>query len=104
MYTPEVIRLSNLINLFEAVVKQFLDRGDKLNAIALEKVFVYTFAWAIGGLFETEERDRFHKFLESLGAPLPSISSQKMSVDKETVFDYYIRLETKDWALWEAEE
>ena len=104
MYTPEVIRSSNLINLFEAVVKQFLDRGDKLNAIALEKVFVYAFAWAIGGLFEIEEKDRFHKFLESLGAPLPSISSQKMSVDKETVFDYNIRLETKDWALWEAEE
>ena len=27
-----------------------------------------------------------------------------MSVDKETVFDYFIRPETKDWALWEAEE
>ena len=27
-----------------------------------------------------------------------------MNVDKETMFDYYIRPETKDWALWEAEE
>ena len=61
--------------------------------------------WTIGGLFETEERDRFHKFLESLSALLTSISSQKMRVDKETVFDYYIRPETKnvitigDWEM-----
>ena len=27
-----------------------------------------------------------------------------MSVDKETVFDYYIKPETKDWTQWEAEE
>ena len=67
-----------------------------MNAIALVKVFVYAFAWTIGGLFETEERDRFHKFFECLIALLTSISSQKMSVDKETVFDYYIRPETKN--------
>ena len=71
MYTPEVIRSSNLINLFEAVLKQFIDKGEKINAIQLEKIFVYSFAWTIRGLFETEERERFHKFLVSLGAPLP---------------------------------
>mmetsp|Transcript_8591 Transcript_8591/g.9745 ORF Transcript_8591/g.9745 Transcript_8591/m.9745 type:complete len:2884 (-) Transcript_8591:1352-10003(-) len=104
MYTPEVIRTSNLINLFEAILKLFLDRGDKLSSLQMEKIFIYSVAWAIGGLFETEEREKFHKFLEGLGAPLPQISGQKMSVDKETVFDYYIKPETKDWTLWEAEE
>ena len=54
MYNPEVIRSSNLINLFEAVLKQFIDKGDKLNAIQLEKIFVDLFALAIGGLFETD--------------------------------------------------
>ena len=37
MYTPEVIRSSNLINLFEKILKQFFDRGDKLNAIAVKR-------------------------------------------------------------------
>ena len=61
-------------------------------------------AWAIGGLFETEEREKFHKYLESRNAPLPSISAQKMAVDKETVYDYYIDPSTKNWKIWEAEQ
>lgn len=34
---------------------------------------------------------------------MPSISAQKMSVDKETVYDYYVDPNTKTWKLWEAE-
>jgi len=59
--------------------------------------------WAWAGLFETEDREKFHKFLESRNAPLPQISPQRMSVDKETVFDYFIDENTKQWKLWEAE-
>lgn len=61
-------------------------------------------AWAIGGLFETEEREKFHKYLESKNAPLPSISAQKMAVDKETVYDYYVDPSNKQWKVWEAEQ
>ena len=103
MYTPEVIRSSNMINIFDACLRPFTDRATQLsNKTECEKIFVYSLAWALGGLFETEEREKFHKFLENLGAPLPQISGQKMSVDKETVFDYYIKMDTKDWSLWEA--
>lgn len=58
----------------------------------------------MGGLFETEEREKFHKFLESRNAPLPSISAQKQSVDKETVFDYYVDPTLKNWKQWEADQ
>lgn len=70
---------------------------------ALEKLFIYCLTWALGGLFETEDREKFHKLLESKNAPLPAISAQRMSVDKETVFDYYVDEQTKQWKLWEAE-
>jgi dynein heavy chain len=60
-------------------------------------------AWAIGGLFESEDREKFHKYLESRNAPLPPISPQKMSVDKETVYDYFIDEVTGNWKLWEPE-
>jgi dynein heavy chain len=103
MYTPEVIRSSNLINLFNACLLPFMGGGENLSKAQLEKFFIYSLAWALGGLFEAEERERFHKYLESLGAPLPQISGQKMSVDKETVFDYYIKNDTKEWTLWEAQ-
>jgi hypothetical protein len=58
----------------------------------------------MAGLFETEEREKFHKFLESKNAPLPPISPQKSAGDKETVFDYYVDEEKRDWKLWEAKE
>jgi dynein heavy chain, axonemal len=102
MNTPEVIRTSNLINLFEACLKPYQGESP-LTTLQLEKIFIYSTAWAIGGLFETEEREKFHKFLEGLGAPLPQISGQRMSVDKETVFDYYIKKDSRDWCFWEAE-
>ena len=59
------------------------------------------------GLLEASSKLRkekkFHKYLEGLGAPLPKISGQKMSVDKETVYDYYINQDSRDWCLWEAD-
>jgi len=54
----------------------------------------------MGGLFETEDRVKFHKeILEKANAPLPTISPQKMIAEKETVFDYIIDPETKTWTM-----
>lgn len=62
-------------------------------------------SWALGGLFETEDRIKFHKeILEKANAPLPAISAQKANIDKETVFDYWVDPQTKQWTLWQAEE
>ena len=90
--------------LFDACLKPFYDKGEPItNPQQLERFFIYSLAWAIGGLLETEEREKFHKYLEGLGAPLPKISGQKMSVDKETVYDYYVKEDSRDWCLWEAD-
>jgi len=61
-------------------------------------------AWALIGLCETEDREKFHKYLESKNAPLPPISPQRMSVDKETIFDYFFNDADKSWKAWEAEK
>lgn len=60
--------------------------------------------WSFGGIFEYEDREKLHKYFESRNAPLPAISAQKMSVDKETCFDYFVDEQTKQWKLWEAEK
>ena len=57
----------------------------------------------MAGLFESEEREKFHKFLEARNAALPQITSKPTATEKETVFDYYVDPETKQWKLWEAE-
>jgi dynein heavy chain len=92
------------LNLLTALFLHYLERQEQIDKATYEKYFVYSMAWAIGGLFETEEREKFHKFLESRNAPMPQISAQKMSVDKETVFEYYVDPNTKSWRIWEAEQ
>ena len=60
--------------------------------------------WSHGGLLEQEDREKFHKYLVDRNAPIPTVNQQKMSVDKETIFDYFVNETTKEWQLWEAEE
>jgi len=61
--------------------------------------------WSHGGLLEQDDREKFHKYVESrCSGILPAISAQKMSVDKESIFDYYVDEQTKEWKLWEAEK
>jgi len=55
----------------------------------------------MGGLLETDDRVKFHKeILEKTGAPLPQISAQKQISEKESMFDYYVDSETKQWQPW----
>ena len=56
----------------------------------------------MGGLFENDDREKFHKFLESRGAPLPEINA-KSAAEKTTIFDFFVDENDKKWKMWEAE-
>lgn len=101
MQTPPVVRITQFLNLLTAILWQFYENQEPIDKSTFEKFVVYCIVWAIGGLFESEEREKFHKLLESKQMPLPSISAQRMSVEKETVFDYYVDPSTKQWKIWE---
>jgi hypothetical protein len=92
-----------LINLVTVLLQPYVSAQETISAAQYEKIMTYSLAWSLGGLFETDDRINFHTFLESKGAPVPSISGQKLNVDKESIFDYYIDPKTKEWKLWEAE-
>ena len=100
MHMSEVTRINNFIQLYTAL----LNGHESCPPDLYEKYFIYTLCWSIGGLYEQEEREKFHKFLDSLKAPLPAITPQKMAVDHETAFEYYIDPNTKEWKLWEPEK
>ena len=103
MPIPTVIRVTQMLSLLDAVLLRF-HNVETLSKKDFELFFVYSLTWAFGGLFETEERQKFHReILEKAGAPLPAISAQKQNFDKETVFDYYVDAETKQWKMWVAE-
>jgi hypothetical protein len=91
-----------MLNLIHALLIRYIENQEFIDKPAFEKFFVYAYAWAMAGLFETEDREKFHKFLDSKGAPLPPISPQKLQVDHETVFDYYVHEQTMQWTMWQA--
>jgi len=103
MPQSEVVRSNQMLNLLHALLRPFVENQEFIEKAAFEKYFIYSYTWAMAGLFEQEDREKFHKFLESRNAPLPPISQQKMTVEKETIFDYYVDDGTKQWKLWEAE-
>lgn len=104
MFTPPVVRINQLLNLLTAIFLQYLEKQEHIDKKTFEMYFIYCFAWAIGGLFETEEREKLQKYIETIGGPLPPIQANKISVEKETVFDYYVEPNSKTWKLWEAEQ
>jgi len=104
MPLPEVVRTTQLLNLLTALLAPDILAGKPVTKACFEKLWVYCLCWSHGGLLEQDDREKFHKYLESRNAPLPPITAQKMSVDKESVFDYYVEETSKEWKLWEAEK
>jgi len=79
-----------------ALLQGYIEKQETVERAAFEKFFVYSYAWAMGGLFETEDREKFQKFLENRQAPLPQgTTAGRPGVEKETVYDYYVDPETK---------
>jgi dynein heavy chain len=105
MEAAEMIRIYQLLMLLQACLQQWLAKNIQIDKATFEKYFVYCLSWAVAGLFETDEREKFHKWLEARNAPLPPIQQKTISAEKETVFDYFLEEaeETRQWKQWEPE-
>lgn len=73
-----VIQVTQLLNLMCAILTPYIENNESVDKPLFEKYFVYAFAWSCAGMYENEDREKFHKYLEARNAPLPSISAQKM--------------------------
>jgi dynein heavy chain len=78
MPCPELCRINHLINLMTAILNDHIAAGRQLDKGGFERLFIYCLSWSFAGLFEQEDREKFHKFLDSKGAPLPPITPQKL--------------------------
>jgi hypothetical protein len=68
MPCPEVVRINQLLNLLTALLDQHITSAvekantmaqTQLDYVAFEKLFTYCLVWALGGLFEQEDRQKF---------------------------------------------
>ena len=102
---PEVVRITMFLNLMTATLQQWVTNNVQIDKAAFERYYIYCLAWSVAGLCEQEDREKFHKWLESRNAPLPAIKQQQMGTEKETIFDYFVEEAegTRQWKLWEPE-
>ncbi|CAM9125412.1 unnamed protein product [Ectocarpus sp. 4 AP-2014] len=65
-------------------------------AIELEKLFVYSLIWSVGGLLEFEDRVKFDQWMRALdnNHVMPDLA------EGETIFEYYVNLGTFEWEKW----
>ena len=52
----------------------YIERQENVDKATFEKLFIYSMSWAVGGLFEGEDREKYQKWIETRNAPLPPIS------------------------------
>ena len=64
------LKIINTLSLINGILAQ-VPVGTKLADQEYERVVVYSMAWAVGGLYESQERFQFHEWLQSKNAPLP---------------------------------
>lgn len=94
------IKVSNTVNLLNGMLRS-LPAGKYLPEKDYEKMVVFAISWAIGGLYEYNERYQFQEYLMSIGAPLPSIKREK-----DTIFDFFVNIEDNkgDYKIIEVEK
>jgi len=69
-----VVKINQMLNLLTAILQNKVQNLETVEKKHFEQIFLYCMSWALVGLCETEEREKFHKYLESKNAPLPPIS------------------------------
>lgn len=81
------------------------NRPEPFPVPVIQRLFVFSLMWSIGGLLEIPDRKRFHVFLRDIAQlPIPSECSNDLNDGDETVFDYFVDLETSgDWVHWRRE-
>jgi dynein heavy chain len=105
MPAPMIIRVSQFLTLLTAVLHPHIQKQEPIDKKVFELYWIYCLAWAFGGLFETDDRCKFHReILEKCNAPLPQISAARAQTEKETIFDYCVNYETKSWKQWDVPE
>lgn len=104
---PEVCCTTMFLNLITSMLQKYIREGKTIDKATLEKIFIFCLCWSVAGLCEQEDREKFHKFLETRGAPLPAIPKQQVSSAKETIYDFFLADgdgTQVEWASWKPED
>ena len=69
-------------------------------AVEVERLFIYSLTWSIGGLLESEDRPKFTKYISDISsACMPTFAQPG-----DTLFEYRVNTDSMEWDRWKAPE
>ncbi|GLD99919.1 hypothetical protein PINS_up008647 [Pythium insidiosum] len=63
----------------------------------LERLFIFSLAWTIGGVLDVDDRTQLHAFFAERSSQLPSATGGA------TIFDFFLHSSTLEWERWSLE-
>lgn len=96
MSCSRVGMVMGLCDLFKGLTegKDSIDIGSDTEA-RMEKIFLYSYFWTIGGLLEAEDRRKLDAYVRTL-----DVNKQMPTVgEEETVYEYFVKPDGQ-WGLW----
>eukprot|EP01022_Parablepharisma_sp_SALTPOND_P000876 TRINITY_DN105183_c0_g1_i1.p1 TRINITY_DN105183_c0_g1~~TRINITY_DN105183_c0_g1_i1.p1 ORF type:complete len:4616 (+),score=767.18 TRINITY_DN105183_c0_g1_i1:15469-29316(+) len=89
MQTNNAVRATSFITILNSLLKQHTT----LDKQSYEQLFVFSLAWALGGLLEVERKDHFQKFLIDKMGSIKQLLPHKVVYEKDSIFDYSLEKE-----------
>jgi dynein heavy chain, axonemal len=95
MSCTQVHLVTNMLSLLSSLLPTSFE-ADKGQEVFLQRIFLYSLTWALGGLLEGDDRLKFHHFIAlQPGLDLPP------TVGEETLYDYRAGNDG-EWERWKA--
>jgi dynein heavy chain len=92
------------------------DLSESLEDVAgeIERVFLFSLAWTVGGLLESEDRVKFDAYLREISTNMPPVhvnagagsrpSTADPNATPDTIYEYCVNKETLEWERWKPPE
>jgi len=81
-------------------ISDLASNSDQL-ALEIERLFLYSLTWSVGGLLEVDDRIKFTKYISDISTDaMPSLTAEL----KDTLFEFHINTDSMEWERWKAPE
>jgi dynein heavy chain len=70
--------------------------------LEIERLFIYSLTWAVGGLLEAEDRVKFSHHISNIALSTTGKSALPNLLDSDTIFEFKINSDSMEWERWSA--
>jgi len=102
MEANDAILIVNVLNLLSASLQPHVDNNEAVSEGACLRLLAYAVAWGVGGLLESEERQKFHGKLMEVVTRHCNHEAIPPCTGEETIFEYVPDWQdrSRGWKVW----